>query len=36
MHLVTIGELPEFRVAFNGNRGSVTLIYGAQEEEEEE
>ena len=28
MHLVTIGELPEFRVASNGNRGSVTLIYG--------
>ena len=26
--LATLGELTEFRVPFNGNRGSVTLIYG--------
>ena len=26
--LATFWELAEFRVAFNGNRGSATLIYG--------
>ena len=26
--LATLGELTEFRVAFSGIRGSVTLIYG--------
>ena len=26
--LLTVGELAEFRVLFNRNQGSVTLIYG--------
>ena len=26
--LATFGELTEFRVLFNGNQGSVTLMYG--------
>ena len=28
MMLATLGELTDFRVAFNGNRRSVTLVYG--------
>ena len=27
--LATLGQLTEFRVAYNGNRGTVTLIFGA-------
>ena len=26
--MITLGELTEFRVAFNGNRGSIMLMFG--------